>query len=155
MLRRMPRRILLVDPDVEWLEAIRLVLSHVVDVDACVDFAAARVLLFETRPEFLVTNVRLGPYNGLHLVQLATVAGLDTRCIVYDERIDLWLAREAQAAGAFFEPRYRLQYALRSYFSGRLPRRDRRDPARLDRRGVFRGGRRATDLTVVRLDAGR
>ena len=35
-----------------------------------------------------------------------------------------------------------------------LPSRDRRDPARVDRRSTFRGGRRATDLTEVRQNAG-
>jgi hypothetical protein len=86
----------------------------------------------------------------LHLVYLAVSARLQTRSLVYGEEPDLPLAREAQGLGAFYEPRYRIPYAVRSYIGeSALPTRDRRDPARLDRRRVFRGGRRSTDLKLV------
>jgi hypothetical protein len=129
--------------------------SHLVDVDVCTEFSLARARLFETPPpDLLVTNLRLGPFNGLHLVYLAQSANLPTICLTYGEHkntTDVALAREAQLAGAFYEASYRLPHALPAYLQATLPSRDRRDPSREDRRRTFRGGRRATDLTEVRL----
>jgi hypothetical protein len=56
------------------------------------------------RPDFLIANVRLGAFNGLHLAHLAQQLGLKTRCILYGLVTDIGLAREAGAVGAWFEP---------------------------------------------------
>jgi hypothetical protein len=103
-------------------------------------------MLIHDSPEFLVTNIRLGANNGLHLVHLASGA---TRCIVYMEPEDPFLLREAQRLGAFVEAPRRLAFSLRAYLSAELPARDRRDPLRVDRRTVARGGRRAADVRVA------
>jgi DNA-binding NtrC family response regulator len=148
------RRVLLVDSDRKWLDAVRERWSYLAQIDVCTDFAEARTRLFEAPvPELLVTNLRLGPFNGLHLVFLAQSANLPTRCLTYGAHnniTNMALAREAQSAGAFYEASYKLPHALSSYLQSELPDRDRRDPTRDDRRGTFRGGRRATDLTEIR-----
>jgi len=151
------RRVLAVDSDRKWLDALKERWNHLAEIDVCTEFSVARVRLFETPPpDLLVTNLRLGPFNGLHLVFLAQSANLPTKCLTYgahDNATNMALAREAQLAGAFYEASYRIPYALPSYLQTDLPDRDRRDPAREDRRHTFRGGRRATDLTEVRLTA--
>ena len=80
---------------------------------------------------------------------LAATTELSTRCVVYADAQDLLLAREAQAAGAFFELKPRLLAALPGYVRGRLPPHNRRDPAVFDRRRVFRGGRRCVDMSII------
>jgi DNA-binding NtrC family response regulator len=150
----MPHRILLVDTDTSWLDSLRISLADVGDVDVCEDFPSARArLLTAPTPDFLVTNVRLGAYNGLHLVMLVASANLPTRCLTYGahgNRTDMALAQEAQRAGTFYEPSYRLAHALPAYLRSTLPPNDRRQLAREDRRATFRGGRRATDSSLLR-----
>jgi hypothetical protein len=97
--------------------------------------------------DWLVTNIRLDDYNGLQLVHLAGAAGLPARFLVYDDRVDLELVREAQQAGAFFESRHRVHLALAAYLRSSLPPQDRRNPAMPDRRAISRGSRRCTDST--------
>jgi hypothetical protein len=153
------RRVLAVDSHCKWLDALKERWNHLAEIVVCTEFSAARARLFETPPpDLLVTNLRLGAFNGLHLVFLAQSANLPTRCVTYgahNNATDLALAREAQLAGAFYEASYRLQYALPSYLQSELPDRDRRDPTVEDRRRLaFRGGRRATDLTALRMSTG-
>ena len=93
-----------------------------------------------------MTALALHEYNGLHLVYLAGGAELPTRSIVYHDQLDIGLAAEVQAAGAFFELRYRLPAALAVYAGATLPAMDRRIVTRPDRRQSPRGGRRVTDL---------
>lgn len=144
---------LLVDLDGGRLETLRRSIGNAVDLTTCSSFGTARQQLLTTHPALLISNIRLGPYNGLHLVHVATFAGLDTRCVVYDEPADLHLIREAQRMGAFYERTSRLAFALPSYLLTTLPDRDRRDARRVDRRGLFRGGRRATDLPAEQIRA--
>ena len=136
------REILLVDPSVhssnEALSALRLL----ADVEVCRDFGAARDRLLHQPPDILLTNVRLHEYNGLHLVYLSTP---HTRCIVYSAHDDLVLAREVQAAGAFYERSMRLSRSLAGYLNASLPTHDRRDVGTIDRRHFPRGGRRTAD----------
>ena len=138
------KHILLVDPDPDGLRAVQAALPLVADVEACSEFRAARTRLLAQPPDLLVTNLRLQAYNGLHLVYLA--AGTRTRCIAYATYDDLVLAREVRAAGAFYERPLRLPLALPSYVNATLPSHDRRDLTGLNRRLIFRGGRRCTDL---------
>lgn len=144
----MPWNVLLVDPhDGGWLSTLQRALEPVAEVEWCAEFHDARARVLTRAPDFLVTNLRLHDYNGLHLVLLA--AGTGTRCIVYAAQDDFVLAREAQSLGAFYERLPRLPFALRSYLSATLPPRDRRTVAVLDRRIPFRGGRRCTDLSSL------
>src|ERR1700730_6370775 len=138
--------IIIVDLDIDRVSKLEGSVQDVARVDACTDFASARILLLREPPEFLVTNVRLGAYNGLHLVHLAPAP---TRSIVHMEPEDPFLLREAQRVGAFLESPQRLLFSLRAYVSAVLPLRDRRYPSRVDRRIIPRGGRRAADVLVV------
>jgi len=141
------QRVLLVEPDGQLREQFGDAVGALAHIDMDASFPAARTRLFAHPYDWLVTNVRLEAYNGLHLVHLAGSARLPVRMLVYSDRPDLSLAREAQRLGAFYESRDCVHRALGAYLRGTLPLRDRRDPTIRDRRVVFRGGRRCTDST--------
>ena len=143
VLAREVKDILLVDPDVDYLRAAQNALRFMADVEVSSKFAAARARLLSSRPpDLLVTNLRLQAYNGLHLVHMADGR---TRCVVYSNYDDLMLAREVQAAGAFYERSTQLSRTLAAYVRASLPPRDRRNLTALERRQSPRGGRRCTD----------
>ena len=145
--KRADRRALIVDPDPAFANSLAGHLRPYADVTTCSGFARARAQLRGLEPQFLVTALALREYNGLHLVYLAGAAGLTTRSIVYTEQLDLGLAAEVQAAGAFFELQHRLTAALPPYAAAlALPSSDRRTVTRPDRRHSPRGGRRVTDM---------
>jgi hypothetical protein len=146
-LAREVKEILIVDPDAASLRAASNALRFQADVEVFSRFEAARARLLSRPPDLLVTNLRLQAHNGLHLVYMAAKG---TRCVVYANHDDLVLAREVQAAGAFYERSERLSSALAAYAHAALPSRDRRDLTLLDRRRQnFRGGRRCTDRISV------
>jgi len=143
VLARDAKEILLVDPDVDYLRVAQNALRFMADVEVSSKFAAARARLLSSRPpDLLVTNLRLQAYNGLHLVHMADER---TRCVVYSNHDDLVLAREVQAAGAFYERSTQLSRTLAAYVRASLPPRDRRNLTALERRQSPRGGRRCTD----------
>jgi DNA-binding NtrC family response regulator len=139
-------RVLLVEPDAAWRAHLRDTVREVADLDGDADFLAARTHLFSKPYDWVVTNIRLGAYNGLHLVHLAGISR-PIRFLVYADRRDLWLAREAQRAGAFYEHRDRVDRALPAYLRSALPPQDRRNPAEPDRRAAKRGSRRCADAS--------
>jgi hypothetical protein len=114
-------------------------------VEHHVSFEAARPRLGESTFDYMFTNLRLGEFNGLHLVHLAAALGAPPRCIVYTDNMDLVLGREVQRSGAFYETAACLPVTFKAYLQGRLPAADRRDPTCVDRRGELRGGRRCWD----------
>jgi DNA-binding NtrC family response regulator len=142
-------RVLLAEPDQRLRHELAVACGDLALTTACPDFQSARAHLIGAAPDVLITNLRLADYNGLHLVLLAKAARPTTRCIVHSDRPDVYLVREAQAAGAFFERTERLGHAITGYFRDRLPAADRRSADRYDRRGAFRGGRRAADQSVT------
>jgi hypothetical protein len=143
--------VLIVEPDADAQAALQSAWSSVAHVQGCSDFLTARRQLFQHPPDLLVTNLFLDEFNGLHLVHLAATAALKTRSIVYARELDLTLAREVQAAGAFYERADRLSSVLPSYGRSILPPHDRRDPALMDRRlSSYRGGRRGPEVVVAR-----
>lgn len=144
----MLRRALLVDPNAGRLDLLKVEIGELLDVTTCMDFPRARFCLLTTAPDFLICNIRLGAYNGIHLAHLAVHSHLATRCLLYDEPVDLHLAFEAQLIGAFYETTSRVSRALGSYIRSSLPARDRRDARQLDQTVIFNGGRRATDLII-------
>jgi DNA-binding NarL/FixJ family response regulator len=124
-----------------------------IDVDT--DFNSARKRLFSSPYDWVVTNIRLDAYNGLHLLHLAAMARLRARILVYSDPQDAALAREAQRAGAFYEPRRSVHLALHAYLRGVVPRQDRRNAHAQDRRRVWRSGRRCSDSPGLPLVAER
>ena len=143
----MLQRILLVEPNAELRQAFAAIMATGATVQACADFPAARRALSGATYDLVVTNLRLGPFNGLHLVYLARARLI--RSLVYEGQSDLFLAREAQSAGAFYETVERLPLVLLNYVMLELPPVDRRDPVQPDRRAMRRGGRRAADLAQL------
>jgi CheY-like chemotaxis protein len=113
--------VLLVDPDREAVLAFEEVLGDSGSVVVCTDFTDARKRLLENPPHLLVTNLRLGEYNGLHLVYLAAALGSGTQCIVYSEHHDPLLEREARSAGAAYESRQRIPDILAFDANAKLP----------------------------------
>jgi DNA-binding NtrC family response regulator len=137
-------RLLLVEANDIARHILEAAAASLAQVESHRRFETARASLFRTAFDFLVTNVRLHAYNGLHLVYLSAKHGTP-RAIVYSEERDPSLAREIQRAGAFYEIASCLPVTLTAYIRGTLPDRDRRDPALDDRRRQFRGGRRCWD----------
>ena len=141
--------VLLVEPDRDALAALRQAWSSIAPVEAYPDYETARRSLLEHAPDLLVTNLCLGVFSGLQLVNLAAATAPKTHCVAYADVHDPVLAREAQFAGAFYEHRFRLPFVLRAYAFQSLPPRDRRDPSVIDRRLSFRGGRRAAEIVAA------
>ena len=73
-----------------------------VDVVACRNFQDAREYLQAHTPQVMVTDLRLGAYNGLHLVLLARQRASDMSVIVYSAHADAALRAEAHSFGAVF-----------------------------------------------------
>jgi DNA-binding NtrC family response regulator len=140
--------VLLVEPDVVFGSLLQQAISDVADIWCVSDFAAARSVLQQSPVGLLVTNLRLGAFNGLHLVYLAAFVPRETRAIVYTEWLDTGLGRDVQRAGAFYETKPCLPYTLASYVGTVLPPKDGRNLAVHDRRQTFRGGRRSADRPV-------
>jgi YesN/AraC family two-component response regulator len=68
----------------------------------CRGFEEARKYLDEHRPDVLITDVRLGAFNGLHLVLLFKARKPDGRAIVISGFDDPVLRGEAERSGALF-----------------------------------------------------
>lgn len=143
----MTMQVLLVDPQaqLDWIRGLQDTLGSTADLKTVADFHAAHAMVRAAPPpDMLVTNVRLGAYNGIQLVMVAVTRGL--RCVVYAEEHDVVLARQAQEAGAFYVRLKDLRESFDSLLRRPLPPRDRRNPEVDDRRRLRRGGRRSNDL---------
>ena len=141
------RTALFADPDRTFCWRLRtLAQNSGIVADVCSTSEEARRMLVSSSPALFFSNVRLGAMRGADLMHLAKMANPRTRTVLYGTTQDLLLARQAQQAGAFFEPTAFLPYALKQYFTSTLPPKDRRDASRPERRKHFRGGRRATDI---------
>lgn len=142
------QRLLLVETDPGFRRLLERIAEPIADVESVSDFASARARVLRGEHDLLIANLRLTTHNGLHLVYLLGAASLPTRGILYGDSTELFLAREAQRAGAFFEVSARLPYCLSAYVRATLPVLDRRDPAQPDRRTRYRGGRRGSDVPL-------
>jgi DNA-binding NtrC family response regulator len=140
-------RVLLVEPDGDLRERLRLAAGKFAHIDSHRDFKLARACMLSNPHDWVVTNIRLAAYNGLQLIHLAAAAELSARMLVYADERDAPLAREAQLAGAFYEVRRTVHRALPAYLRGRVPPQDRRNAEQPDRRRLMRSGRRCSDST--------
>jgi hypothetical protein len=97
-----PKAVLLVVADPRQLTAYaRALASAGIHVDAAVTFHEARSLLVARRPQVLVTPVRLGEYNGLHLALWGTSRVPHLRCVIIGHS-DPSLERYARELGFLF-----------------------------------------------------
>ncbi len=149
----MSKQLLLVEPNRTIADRVSAAIRDLVQVHAYPQFEAGKTLVSNAHLDYVVANLRLGAFNGLHLVHLAATAATPPRCIVYTETRDAALAREVHRAGAFYETAECLPVTLVSYLRGTLPAYDRRDPGRNDRRSLARGGRRCWDQHLLKLSA--
>lgn len=94
-------KILLVDDDVSLLEALKMALiAQGKDVEACSTFETGRAALREQHFDALITDVRLGAFNGLQLAVIARDEQPHIRIIVFSGFEDPVLRTEAAAVGA-------------------------------------------------------
>jgi len=94
---------LVVDNDEEMLGLVGNWLSDSgYEVVACSRFETARAYLAAHRLDALVTNLRLGEYNGLQLALRASWMGAGTAVVVMSAYDDVVLRRDAAACGARF-----------------------------------------------------
>jgi DNA-binding response OmpR family regulator len=98
------KRILVVDDDAALLEAVRRGLEAAdMTVTACPTFEAARQALRDDTFDALITDVRLGAFNGLQLAVVARTYDPTMSVIVFSGFDDPVLREEAErAGGAYF-----------------------------------------------------
>src|SRR6478735_2060952 len=95
------KRVLIVDDDASLLEALERGLEyHGLDVVAHGTFEAARRALRTDSFDALLTDVRLGAFNGLHLAVEARNSHPDIRIVVFSGFDDPVLRSEAEHIGA-------------------------------------------------------
>jgi DNA-binding NtrC family response regulator len=96
-------RVLIVDDDLNLLEAMQRSLKDVVQtVVACETFEKARQVLKDQPFDGLITDVRLGAFNGLQLAVMARDMYPDMRLIVFSGFDDPVLRADAEQIGAVY-----------------------------------------------------
>jgi DNA-binding NtrC family response regulator len=97
------KTVLLVDDDAQLLAAIReWMLSDGYDVVACSRFEDARAYLRSHAPDVLLSDVRLGAFNGLQLALYLSDAQPRTTMMLMSGYEDAVLRRDAKTCGAHF-----------------------------------------------------
>lgn len=97
------RRILVVEDDPPLLSAVERALSEAGErVQGCADFTSGRTALREGQFDALITDVRLGDYNGIQLAVIARDLHPHIRIIVYSGYNDPVLREEADRLGAIY-----------------------------------------------------
>jgi DNA-binding NtrC family response regulator len=96
-------RLLIVDDDTDLLEAMqRSLRDSVQTVVACDSFEKARQMLKDQSFDALVTDVRLGAFNGLQLAVMARDMAPDMRLVVFSGFDDPVLRADAEQIGAVY-----------------------------------------------------
>jgi DNA-binding NtrC family response regulator len=96
-------KVLIVDDDRHILMIVRQWFTDAgYAVVACDKFEDAKRSLTSTPPDVLITDVRLGQFNGVQLVMLAKEHGPNTRAIVMSGFDDPELRKEAEQCGASY-----------------------------------------------------
>jgi DNA-binding NtrC family response regulator len=98
------RTILIVDDDLSLLDALERALKQAgrLKVVALASFADARRALHTEKFDVLITDVRLGAFNGLQLAVLAADQNPDIQLIVFSGFDDPVLRTEAERLGAVY-----------------------------------------------------
>lgn len=95
--------LLLVDDDLSLLGALsRFLADSGFDVVPCSTFEDAKREIALLRPDIVVTDVRLGAFNGLQLALLARDVREDVRIVVFSGFDDPVLKEEARRLGAIY-----------------------------------------------------
>jgi DNA-binding NtrC family response regulator len=97
------KRVLVVDDDRSLLTLIeRMLAAGGYIVDVCASFEDAKQAITMSAPDVLVTDVRLGAFNGLQLVILAKELHPQTIAVVMSAYDDVALRKEALQCGAAY-----------------------------------------------------
>ena len=123
------RTILVVHPDTRGLSRlVELLQAAGYDVTGSSSFVEARKLLKKLSPHLLIAHVRLGAFNGLHLVLRRHAVEPTSASIVIDTagRMDPELARQAKRLSASYvveptEPAQWLALIAKGLAAGGLP----------------------------------
>jgi DNA-binding response OmpR family regulator len=116
--------LLLVDDDLSLLGALSRFLSdNGFQVVPCSTFEDAKREITTLRPDIVITDVRLGAFNGLQLALMARDVRADVRVVVFSGFDDPVLKEEARRIGATYLVKpvsgHALVQELRSDGSGR------------------------------------
>src|SRR5262245_13351321 len=96
-------RLLIVDDDAGLLDAMqRSLRDSVQTVVACDSFEKARQMLKDQSFDALITDVRLGAFNGLQLAVMARDMAPDMRLVVFSSFDDPVLRADAEQIGAVY-----------------------------------------------------
>jgi DNA-binding response OmpR family regulator len=96
------RKILVVDDDRDWLDAVvELLEREGYSVRAAETFPDARVAIDQFEPDVLITDVRLGEYNGVYLLLRSRSRYPEMVSIIVSGYDDPVIAREAKQEGAY------------------------------------------------------
>ena len=97
------QRVLLVEDEPGLLDAMKMSFERAgKDIVACRSFEEARKTLLAEDFRCLLTDVRLGAYNGLQLAVIARSKSPDMRIIVFSGYDDPVLREEAAHLGAIY-----------------------------------------------------
>jgi DNA-binding NtrC family response regulator len=98
-----PKSVLVVDDDRQVLKYLTELLREAgYDTVTCERFTDAKTILSTTRPDLLLTDIRLGAYNGLQLAIFAQSRHPGIPIVVLTGYEDPTLRKQAQASGAAF-----------------------------------------------------
>jgi len=98
-----PQRVLVVDDEPSLLEAMKMAFTRAGrDVVSCRTFEDARQQLLTEHFDVMVTDVRLGAFNGLQLAVIARDRHPEMRIIVFSGFDDPVLREEAAHLGASY-----------------------------------------------------
>ena len=96
-------RVLIVDDEPALLDALKIALQRgACDVTACRTFEEARQHLLSARFDVLVTDVRLGAFNGIQLAVVARDRNPQMKIVVFSGYDDPVLRSEAANLGAAY-----------------------------------------------------
>lgn len=139
--------VFIVDPDLDCVSRLAAIAeASGWSVAAESTFDNARSAICERAPSVVITNMRLGAFNGIHLAYITKQANPNATVVVYSDTEDPVLAREVRSANAVYEQLARLLHSLPLHLGAEPPPQNRRRLATSDRRRRSRGGRRTTDL---------
>ena len=95
-------RILVVEPNRESRASLHVRGSRYGLVESFANFESARARVVAGGFDYLVTNIRLEAFNGLHLVYLSRSLGFEACALAYTDVPNNSFAADARAAGAAY-----------------------------------------------------
>jgi DNA-binding NtrC family response regulator len=116
------RTVLLVDQNESVLNRlVEIVTAAGHTAVPCRSFEEGRRYLRRETPHAIVTELRLGAFNGLHLVLLARQNAPEIAAVVYSGHADSGMRSDAVSGGASYLDRDTLLANLMPHLNARLP----------------------------------